>query len=127
MTYFQERLYCIQWMRRKPGKKQFEYDFRGVTEADLERERIVERRVAEVLGRMAGQWLGTRHADRSRRTAAVPRSGPCPVARLDPLAPYLQPPAVTPGGPDQPFQQCAPEVRVDPNAELQLPHQRLEQ
>ena len=45
----QERLYCIQWMRRKPGKKQFEYDFRAVTEADLERERVAERYVAERL------------------------------------------------------------------------------
>ena len=45
----QERLYCIQWMRRKPGKKQFDYDFRTVTEADLERERVVERYVAEHL------------------------------------------------------------------------------
>ena len=45
----QERLYCIQWMRPKPGKRQFEYDFRAVTEADLKRERIVERYVAEHL------------------------------------------------------------------------------
>ena len=46
---FQERLYCIQWMRPKRGKRQFEYDFRAVTDADLERERIVERYVAEHL------------------------------------------------------------------------------
>lgn len=54
----QERLYCIQWMRRKPGKKQFEYDFRGVTEADLERERIIERRVAKYLAEwQANGWV----------------------------------------------------------------------
>ena len=46
---FQERLYCIQWMRRKPGTRRFEYDFRAVTEADVERERVVERYVAEHL------------------------------------------------------------------------------
>lgn len=45
----QERLYCIQWMRPKPGKKQLEYDFRAVTEADLKRERIVERYIAKHL------------------------------------------------------------------------------
>ena len=54
----QERLYCIQWMRPKPGTKQFEYDFRTVTEADLERERIVERYVAEHLADwQANGWV----------------------------------------------------------------------
>ena len=43
----QERLYCVQWMRPKPGTKQLEYEFRTVTEADLERERVVQRYVAE--------------------------------------------------------------------------------
>ena len=38
-------------MRPKPGKKQFEYDFRMVTEADLERDRVVERYVAEHLAK----------------------------------------------------------------------------
>ncbi len=46
---FQERLYCIQWMRPKTGRRQFEYDFRTVTDVDLERERAVERYVAEHL------------------------------------------------------------------------------
>ena len=45
----QERLYCVQWMRQKPGTKRFEYDFRAVTQADLYRERAVERYVAEHL------------------------------------------------------------------------------
>ena len=54
----QERLYCVQWMRRKPGTKQFEYDFRAVTEADLEREQIVERYVAEHLAEwQANGWV----------------------------------------------------------------------
>ena len=54
----QERLYCIQWMRPKPGTKQFEYDFRAVAEADLERERVVERYVAEHLAEwQANGWI----------------------------------------------------------------------
>ncbi len=39
---FQERLYAVQWMRQKPGKRTFDYEFRAVTAEDLERERIVE-------------------------------------------------------------------------------------
>jgi putative DNA methylase len=39
---FQERLYCIQWMRPKEKGKGYEYEFRGVTAEDLERERVVE-------------------------------------------------------------------------------------
>ncbi len=46
---FQERLYCIQWMRPIPRSSRLEYEFRAVTEADLERERIVEEYVAEHL------------------------------------------------------------------------------
>ena len=43
----QERLYCVQWMRPKSGTKQFEYEFRMITEADLEREQLVQRYIAE--------------------------------------------------------------------------------
>ena len=54
----QERLYCIQWMRRRPRGKQFEYEFRAVTEADLERERVVERYLAEHLAEwQADGWV----------------------------------------------------------------------
>ena len=45
----QERLYCIQWMRPKRGSKRYEYQFRPVSKADLERERAVELYVAEHL------------------------------------------------------------------------------
>jgi putative DNA methylase len=38
---FQERLYGVQWMRKKKNQKADEYEFRSVTKADLERERIV--------------------------------------------------------------------------------------
>lgn len=39
---FQERLYCIQWMRRKNNGNGYEYEFRTVTNDDLLREKIVE-------------------------------------------------------------------------------------
>ena len=38
---FQERLYCIQWMRKKIDSPQYEYDFRKITLEDLEREHKV--------------------------------------------------------------------------------------
>jgi len=43
---FQERLYCIQWIRKKPSGKGDEYQFRAVTEADIEREIKVNNYVA---------------------------------------------------------------------------------
>ena len=46
---FQERLYCVQWMRPKKSGKGDEYEFRSVTAEDLERERTVEDYVAEHL------------------------------------------------------------------------------
>jgi putative DNA methylase len=46
---FQERLYCIQWMRPKQKGKGYDYEFRSVTAADLERERIVEDFIAQHL------------------------------------------------------------------------------
>ncbi|GBO55367.1 hypothetical protein APA_3417 [Pseudanabaena sp. lw0831] len=39
---FQERLYCIQWIRKKLNSKGDEYEFRSITEDDLRREHIVE-------------------------------------------------------------------------------------
>ncbi|MEN9595979.1 MAG: hypothetical protein RL236_413 [Pseudomonadota bacterium] len=38
---FQERLYCIQWMKIKSGTKKFDYEFRAVTADDLKREQKV--------------------------------------------------------------------------------------
>jgi len=46
---FQERLYCIQWMRPKKKGKGDEYEFRAVTKEDLERERTVEAHIAKHL------------------------------------------------------------------------------
>ncbi len=38
---FQERLYCIQWIKKKPNSEKFEYQFRAVTADDLKREQKV--------------------------------------------------------------------------------------
>ncbi|MBM9520381.1 DUF1156 domain-containing protein [Desulforhopalus vacuolatus] len=38
---FQERLYCVQWMKQKPNGKRFDYEFRSVTDDDLAREQKV--------------------------------------------------------------------------------------
>jgi putative DNA methylase len=46
---FQERLYCIQWMRPKKKRKGDDYEFRTVTPEDLNREQLVEDFVAEHL------------------------------------------------------------------------------
>jgi putative DNA methylase len=46
---FQERLYCIQWMRPRSSGKSFVYEFRAVAPADLERERTAEEYVAKHL------------------------------------------------------------------------------
>jgi len=46
---YQERLYCIQWMRTKKDSKKEEYEFRSVTEEDLVREKIAEDYIANHL------------------------------------------------------------------------------
>ncbi len=38
---YQERLYCVQWMKNKSGLKKFDYEFRSVTTNDLNREQKV--------------------------------------------------------------------------------------
>jgi len=48
----QERLYAIQWMRPKKRGKKFDYEFREVSEADLQREHIVD----EFLGDNLAEW-----------------------------------------------------------------------
>jgi putative DNA methylase len=49
---FQERLYAVHWMRKKTNGKQFHYEFRGVTKADLIREKIVE----DFVGKHISEW-----------------------------------------------------------------------
>ncbi len=39
---FQERLYAVHWMKKKPTKKQFDYKFTSVSQDDLKREQIVD-------------------------------------------------------------------------------------
>ncbi|MGD6831007.1 anti-phage-associated DUF1156 domain-containing protein [Sutcliffiella halmapala] len=46
---FQERLYCIQWMKQKPIGSQYDYEFRSVTDDDLKREQKVISYVREHL------------------------------------------------------------------------------
>jgi len=55
---FQERLYCVQWMRPKKNSRNYEYEFRAVTSADLEREYIVEDYIANhLLDWQAKGWI----------------------------------------------------------------------
>jgi len=46
---FQERLYAIHWMRPKDNGRGYVYEFRSVSEEDLEREHIVEEFVSKHL------------------------------------------------------------------------------
>ena len=46
---FQERLYAIHWMRPKGTSKQFVYEFRTVSAADMTRERLVDEFVSQHL------------------------------------------------------------------------------
>lgn len=49
---FQERLYCVQWMRKKPSGKGDEYQFRAVTAGDLKR----EQKVIDYVGAHLAAW-----------------------------------------------------------------------
>jgi putative DNA methylase len=49
---YQERLYCVQWMRPKKKGKGDEYEFRAVTPEDLKRERAVE----DFIGKYLSDW-----------------------------------------------------------------------
>ena len=46
---FQERLYCIQWMKKKPNSPKFTYEFRSISNEDLLREQTVIAYVGEHL------------------------------------------------------------------------------
>lgn len=46
---YQERLYCVQWMRQKSMGKRELYEFRATSSDDLQRDRIVEEFVANHL------------------------------------------------------------------------------
>lgn len=49
---YQERLYCVQWTKKKPKGAQFDYDFRAVTVEDLAR----EKKVIDFVGEHLGEW-----------------------------------------------------------------------
>lgn len=49
---FQERLYCIQWMRKKQTGSQYEYSFRTVNQEDIARENLV----IEVVKKNISEW-----------------------------------------------------------------------
>lgn len=59
---FQERLYCVQWIRRKPDGRGEEYEFRSVTDADLRRESVVYNYVRKHLA----EWQSSGVAPDSR-------------------------------------------------------------
>lgn len=49
---YQERLYCVQWMKKKPKGAMFDYQFRSVTEEDIVR----EQNVIAYVGANLGEW-----------------------------------------------------------------------
>ncbi len=49
---FQERLYCVQWMRKKTSGKGYEYQSRAVTADDLKR----EQKVIDYVGDHLAEW-----------------------------------------------------------------------
>lgn len=49
---FQERLYAIHWMRPKATGRKFDYEFRNVSPADLEREHTVD----EFISKNLAEW-----------------------------------------------------------------------
>lgn len=66
---FQERLYCIEWMRPKKSGKSDDYEFRAVTREDQKREQIVEEFVAKRLADwQARGWLPDMRIERGDKT-----------------------------------------------------------
>lgn len=54
---FQDRLFCVQWMKKKPKGSQYYYEFRSVTSDDLKREKKVIEHVAANLNDWQKQGL----------------------------------------------------------------------
>ncbi len=54
---FQERLYCVQWMKKKSKGKKFDYEFRTVTAEDLER----EQKVIDYVAANIAEWQEKRY------------------------------------------------------------------
>lgn len=72
---FQERLYAVQWMRRKPDSKRDEYDLRAVTAADLQREKIVEDYIREHLNEWQEKgWIPDMRIEPGAKTSELIRN-----------------------------------------------------
>ena len=54
---FQERLYCVQWMKKKPKGSQYYYEFRSVTKDDI----IREQRVIDYVSKHLDEWQEKGH------------------------------------------------------------------
>jgi putative DNA methylase len=66
---FQERLYCIQWMRPKPSSKSHEYQFRKVSPDDLQRELAVINHVRTHLASWQEQgWIPDSRIEEGAKT-----------------------------------------------------------
>jgi putative DNA methylase len=71
---FQERLYCIQWMRPKKKGKLDDYEFRSISTEDLKRESVVERFIAEHLEDWQEKgWLPDMHIETGVETERLYR------------------------------------------------------
>ncbi|MDR6726139.1 putative DNA methylase [Paenibacillus amylolyticus] len=49
---FQERLYCVQWLKKKTNGSKYDYEFRSVTQEDLVR----EKKVIDYVGEHLEEW-----------------------------------------------------------------------
>lgn len=66
---FQERLYCIQWMRPKKKGKGDEYEFRSITREDLHHEHIVEKFIEKHLVEwQENGWVPDMHIEPGDKT-----------------------------------------------------------
>lgn len=71
---YQERLYCIQWMRQRDTGRSSDYEFRAVTDADLRRDRIVEEVIAANLTYwQAKGWIPDVRIEPGAETARLQR------------------------------------------------------
>lgn len=67
---YQERLYCVEWMRPKKKGKGSDYEFRAVTTQDLQRERTVEDFVAQHLAEWQDKgWLPDMRIEPGEKTS----------------------------------------------------------
>jgi len=71
---FQERLYAVHWMRKRPNTKKFDYEFRSVGDADLKREKTVEDFIATHLDEWQEKgWLPDMRIEEGMETTRLLR------------------------------------------------------